>query len=100
MAYLEAAVVVYLRRLYYPENPLALFPLRVWSPADLFVELGREVSTVAMILAAAALAERGGMRVFAAFAFVFGVWDVFYYLWLKADLMRNPGKSSIQSCKG
>lgn len=86
MGFLEAAVVVYLRRIHYPDNPLALFPLRVWAPADLLVEMAREASTVLMILAVAALAERGAVRVFAAFAYLFGVWDLAYYFWLKVVL--------------
>jgi hypothetical protein len=86
LGFLEAAVVVYLRRIYYPENPLALFPLRVLAPADLLVEMGREAATILMILAAAALAERGAARVFAAFAYLFGVWDLAYYFWLKVVL--------------
>lgn len=86
MAYLEAAVVVYLRRIYYPEDPLTLFPLKVWAPSELFIELGREAATVVMILGAASLAARGGIRVLAAFSFVFGLWDIFYYLWLKVLL--------------
>jgi hypothetical protein len=86
MGFLEAAVVVYLRRIYYPENPLALFPLRVWAPADLLLEMGRETATLLMILAAAAVAERGAVRIFAAFAYLFGVWDVAYYIWLKVIL--------------
>jgi hypothetical protein len=37
-----------------------------------------------MILTVALLAERSSRtRTFAAFAFVFGVWDLFYYFWLK-----------------
>ena len=34
MALLEAAVVVYMRRLYYPENPLELFPLQFLNSYD------------------------------------------------------------------
>jgi hypothetical protein len=83
MAYLEAAVVVYLRRIHYPGNMLSLFPLKVWSSADLLIEVGREAATVIMILAATALAARGGVRMFAAFAFIFGLWDILYYAWLK-----------------
>jgi len=86
MAYLEAAVVVYLRRIYYPDDPLSLFPLKVWAPSELFVELGREAATVIMILGTASLAARGGVRVLAAFSFVFGLWDIFYYVWLKVLL--------------
>jgi hypothetical protein len=53
------------------------------SHRDLFIELGREVTTVAMILAVALLAARAFTPVFAAFVYVFGLWDVFYYVWLK-----------------
>ena len=35
MALVEAAVVVHLHHIYYPENPLALFPLRLLSADDL-----------------------------------------------------------------
>jgi hypothetical protein len=83
MGFLEAVVVVYLRRIHYPDNPLTLFPMRIWSPEDLLVEMARELATVLMILAAAALAVTGKHRIFAAFSFIFGVWDIAYYLWLK-----------------
>lgn len=90
MAQLEAAVVVYMRRLYYPENPLELFPMRFLSQYDPTLELSREVATVAMILAVAFLAGQKTLtRTFAAFVFVFGVWDLFYYVWLKV-LMDWP----------
>ena len=84
MAALEAIVVVYLRTLYYPEDVRLIFPLKFMAELDFVLELGREAAAVAMILAVAALSEweRRG-RVFAAFVYVFGVWDVFYYVWLK-----------------
>ncbi len=84
MAALEAIVVVYLRMLYYPEDVRLIFPLKFMTELDFVLELGREAATVAMILAVAALSEweRRG-RVFAAFIYVFGVWEVFYYVWLK-----------------
>jgi len=84
MAYLEAAVVVYLRELYYPENILEIFPPKLFTPRDVVVELGREVATIVMMLAVAFLAERRNrVRLFGAFVFQFGVWDIFYYIWLK-----------------
>jgi len=86
MAYVETAVVVHLRMLYYPDNPLALFPLRLPSRNDLRIELAREVATLIMILCVAWMSEKGFVRVFAAFLFVFGLWDIFYYLWLKIVL--------------
>jgi hypothetical protein len=86
MAWVEAAVVVYLRRLYYPDGQLTLFPMRIWRTSDLLVELGREAATVVMIVAVALLAATGRTRRTAAFLFVFGVWDLCYYLWLKLVL--------------
>lgn len=83
MAYLEAALVVHLRSLYYPDNPLTIFPLTLMSHQDLAIELVRELATVVMILAVALVSERGFIRIFAAFVFVFGLWDIFYYIWLK-----------------
>jgi hypothetical protein len=86
MALVEAAIVVHLRHLYYPLDPQQLFPLALLSHADLALELARELATVAMILAVAVLAERGWARRFAAFVFVFGLWDLGYYAWLKLVL--------------
>ena len=87
MALLEAAVVVYLRLLYYAENPVVIFPLKFMNHYEVAVELSREAATIIMILTVAMLAETGTRtRVFAAFVFVFGVWDIFYYFWLKVFL--------------
>jgi hypothetical protein len=86
MAWVEAAVVVYLRRLYYPDDQLTLFPMRTWRTADLLVELAREAATIVMIIAVALLAAGSRTRRAAAFLYVFGVWDLFYYLWLKLAL--------------
>ncbi|MEJ2398828.1 MAG: hypothetical protein P8Z67_11455 [Gammaproteobacteria bacterium] len=83
MAQVEASIVIYLRDLYYPGHPLQLFPLALLSHRDLVIELVRELATVVMILAVALLSVRGPVRVFSAFVYVFGWWDLFYYLWLK-----------------
>jgi hypothetical protein len=90
MALLESAVVVYIRHLYYADNPLEIFPLQFLNSYDTILELSREAATVVMILAVALLAESSSRtRAFAAFVFVFGVWDLFYYFWLKV-LMGWP----------
>jgi len=84
MGFLEAAVVVYLRALYYTDGfsfPLASIDLRI-----AFTELVREACTLVMLLAPGALVARSlGVR-FAWFCFCFGVWDLTYYLFLKAIL--------------
>jgi hypothetical protein len=41
------------------------------------------MATIVMILSVAALATRSLARGFAAFIFIFGAWDIFYYVWLK-----------------
>ena len=83
MAYVEAALVIHLRHLYYADNPLAIFPLRLLSHSDLGIELVRELATLLMLLSVALLAERDVGRRFAAFVYVFGVWDLGYYACLK-----------------
>lgn len=86
MALVEAAIVIYLRTIYYADDPLRLFPLRLLSEAHLRLELAREAATVVMLLAVAALSATGWARRFAAFAFLFGLWDLAYYGWLKVFL--------------
>ena len=83
MAYLEAVVVMHLRYRYYPDNPLQLFPMRPFSSQDLMIELFREAATMLMLLSVAVLSTRGFLPRFAAFVFSFGLWDIFYYIWLK-----------------
>jgi hypothetical protein len=83
MAYLEAVVVIYLRYYWYGEHPLDIFPLPRITGMDLSVELGRETATVLMIFIVAALSMRERPQVFAAFVYVFGLWDILYYAWLK-----------------
>jgi hypothetical protein len=82
--YLEAAVVVYLRAIAYPEG--FYFPLKTIPPFILAAEVGREAATLAM-LAAVALAV-GGPRLLklSRFLFCFGLWDIFYYAGLKVLL--------------
>ncbi len=81
MGYLEAAVVVYLRALYYPEG--FSFPLKPMAPGILGVEIGREAATLVMIFAVSWAAARSGWQTLIGFALVFGVWDVAYYVGLR-----------------
>lgn len=84
MAFLESAVVVYLRALYYPEG--FRFPLVPMAPALVATEMGRELATLVMLLAPAALVSRSALERFAWFSIGFGIWDIFYYVWLKVLL--------------
>jgi len=79
--YLEAAVVVYLRELYYPAG--FAFPLALPDTRVLLVELGRELATLFMLLGVAMVAGRNPWERFGVFGFLFGVWDLVFYaaLW-------------------
>jgi hypothetical protein len=79
MAFVEAAVVIYLRALI---GGGPLFPMKDLPPSLLAVEVAREGATLVMLLCAASLAVRGGARRLGAFLLAFAAWDVFYYLWL------------------
>ena len=84
MAYVEAAVVVYLQRALGSEVGV-VFPLRPASEAgDLVaIEAGREVATLAMIAAVGLLAGRTWSERLAWAAVAFGTWDIGYYAWLR-----------------
>jgi len=77
MAYVEAAVVVYLRGLLNVTNATARLDGYV------NVEIGREAATLAMLAAVGWLAGRTWRARAAYVAFAFGVWDIGYYAWLK-----------------
>jgi len=80
MAYVEAAVVVYLRAVYGIEDLLRDLP----PLPDRFtpVELGREGATLVMLLAVGWLAGRSRQARLGYAVFAFGLWDIFYYVWL------------------
>jgi hypothetical protein len=81
MANVEAMIVVYLRRLFYPQG--FAFPLVMIDPPILLMELVREACTLGMLATFGIAAGRGRAGKLAFFLFAFGVWDIFYYLWLK-----------------
>jgi len=84
MGYFEASVVVYLRALLCPGGfsfPLAVGPMKIT-----LVEIGREAMSVGMLIAVGALAGRNFFEGFCLFCLAFGVWDIFYYIFLKLIL--------------
>jgi hypothetical protein len=98
--YVEAAVVVYLRAIYDPirqqiqpeRKPGELFPLITSeqlakagpeNPRRLAIEVGREAGTILMLAAIALAVARNLHQWFAAFAIVFGIWDIMFYIFLK-----------------
>jgi len=79
--YIESAVVVYLREIYYPEG--FAFPLVMIQDRIMLTEVLREAATLLIILATVCLAYQRLQSRIAAFVVLFGVWDIFYYLFLK-----------------
>ena len=81
MAYLEAAVVVYLRRVYGISDLILQVP--PFDAQIAAIEVGRELATLVMLLCIGWIAgETFQSRV--GFAFItFGLWDIFYYVWLR-----------------
>lgn len=84
MAGLEGAVVVYLRALYYPDGFSVI--LKIIDLHTLLVEIVRELMTLIMLASIAYLIGKNSKERFAYFLFTFGVWDIFYYVWLKLFL--------------
>ncbi|MFC2101641.1 hypothetical protein ACFLS7_01455 [Bacteroidota bacterium] len=82
MGFLESAVVVYLRAIYYPEG--FAFPLKIIEGPIAITEIIREAATVIMLITVSMLAARHWIIRFAWFIYLFAIWDIFYYvlLWL------------------
>lgn len=81
MGFLETAIVVYLRELYYPEG--FNFPLAPISSHIALTEILREAATVIMLICIGYFAGRSFACGFAWFIYTFAVWDIFYYIFLK-----------------
>src|SRR5881396_2369255 len=81
MAAVESAVVVYLRALHQGTAPLTVLMHEIPAPL-IAIEVGREVATLVMLVAVAALAAPKAWERFLYLALAFGVWDIFYYVWL------------------
>jgi hypothetical protein len=89
MAVVESAVVVYLRALHPGDAPLTVL-LHVIPPRLIAIELAREAATLAMLAAVGLLAGRDRWERFLFFGLAFGVWDIFYYTWLRVFIGWPP----------
>ncbi|MBN2129034.1 MAG: hypothetical protein JW741_06030 [Sedimentisphaerales bacterium] len=88
-AYIESAVVVYLRAIFHPNGftfPLQAFALTPLGRRLLLTEIGREAATLVLIATGAYLFGRNRHERGAYFLVIFAVWDIFYYVWLKVLL--------------
>jgi hypothetical protein len=82
MAWVEAATVFYLRVMVDRVDPYQPNPLPMDGIVEP-VELAREAATLVMLAAVGALAGRNVRTRLGYAAIAFGVWDVFYYVFLK-----------------
>jgi hypothetical protein len=80
MAFLESAVVIYIRELLYPEG--FGFPLVTLQSNLAKTEMFREVATIVMLLAIGYISGDTNLKRFAHFIYAFAIWDIFYYLFL------------------
>lgn len=88
MALVEAVVVVYLRAMLgIPPGPIeltravtdAMSQRAAWLVPT---EQWREAATMVMLATIAALAGRGRAQKVGVWLYAFGLWDIFYYVWL------------------
>src|SRR3954468_21226333 len=82
MAWVEAACVYDLRVLVDRIEPYQSNPLPITGALG-GIELVREAATLVMLAAVGGLAGRTRRARFAYAAIAFGIWDIFYYVWLK-----------------
>jgi len=99
LGYWEAIVVVYLRRILPPlpweVTSVAEFSNLLRSHGVLFLEKTREVSTIVVLLAVALLIGRKRLEKLAIFLWIFAIWDIFYYIWLKVLIGWPPSLATI-----
>lgn len=76
--------MVYLRALFCPEG--FQFPIKMIPEKILIVEVFRELFSIVMLVSVAALIDAKFYIKFSFFAFIFGVWDIVYYIVLKISL--------------
>ena len=80
-AWVESAVVVYLRTIYYPAG--FHFPIKTHYDYMLVIELIRELATLVMMVSLSVLLSKKFWEGFGYFLIIFGFWDILFYLWLK-----------------
>src|SRR4030066_471038 len=80
MAYIESAVVVYLRAIYGIEDLIK--DINLTPDIYTFIEIGREAATLVMLSIIGLIAGNTWPKKIGYFFLSFGVWDIFYYFWL------------------
>lgn len=93
MAYVESAAVLYLRTILGGVDPVGPRQATLQPLPDFgWIEIGREAATMVMLGAVGYLAANGIAGRIGAFAVAFGIWDIFYYvfLWIFAGWPSSP----------
>ncbi|MCB2221868.1 MAG: hypothetical protein KQI35_15870 [Bacteroidetes bacterium] len=80
MGFMESSVVVYLREIYYPNG--FSFPLQPIDGPIALTEILREAATLIMLITIGILTGRTKTERFGLFILAFGIWDIFYYVFL------------------
>ena len=99
LGYIEAAIVVYLRAIiapvrevHYPDTVDEVVPVLTLEQLEqargplthlMATEVGREMTPIVVLLAVAWGMARTWRQFAGLFLLCFGVWDIFYYVWLK-----------------
>jgi hypothetical protein len=81
MGFMETAIVIYLRKMYYPSG--FSFPLAAVAPDIALIEFLREAATIIMLISIGIIAGKTASQKFAYFIYSFAIWDIFYYVFLK-----------------
>lgn len=84
MGFLEAIVVVYVREIFYPDG--FRFPLKEMPEWLIAIEWIREISTLLMLGSVAWISGKIFLKRLSVFLFIFGIWDIIYYVGLKIFL--------------
>lgn len=84
MGYLETSVVVYLRKIYYPDG--FKFPLIPVEYDIAVTEFWREAATIVMLVGIGIITGKNPLQRFVFFLYSFAIWDIFYYVFLKVLL--------------
>lgn len=86
-AWVESSVVVYLREIFYDGS--FNFPIKVnWEGGEYAgnnlttIEIFREAATIFMLAAIGYFSGKNNWQRFSFFMIAFGIWDIFYYIWL------------------
>jgi len=87
-AFIESAVVVYLRSIYYPNG--FHFPIQMIPGTIGMTEVAREAATIVVLASIAHLSGREVNDRFGWFLYLFAIWDIFYYFWLYIILGWPP----------